>query len=188
MVRSRGPISDESSYADGERRYRRTAAGYDAVSLPENETLGRQERRARQYYRVLLDGSETTVVRTVPGEPRRYVVNVQGTPAPGIRLYTATAHVAPNGIVYFYSGSYCVTSFGRNATETCYTLTMQYRRLGETVVEAPAWYQEPTDAPSSTPTEPPSSTPTDTPSPSPTVSPGTATATPVSTTDTRPTD
>jgi hypothetical protein len=176
-VGSRGPIADRSSYADGDRRYHRTSVGYDAEPLPANETLGLHERRARQYVRVLLDGMETSIVRSRLGEPRLYVVDVQGTPARGVRNYTATAHVGPDGVVYYYSGSYCITSFGSDAAETCYSLTMRYRRLGATAVEAPAWYRRHTLTTTLTTTEttrPPTNsssnrsadTPTDTSSPS----------------------
>jgi hypothetical protein len=43
----------------------------------------------------------------------------------------------------YYSGSYCYVPFrGADAGETCLSLTMQYRDVGETTVDRPAWYAE----------------------------------------------
>lgn len=141
FLNSRGPISSRSSYADGERLYRPTADGFDAEPISERGGVGRHEGRAQQYYRILLDGQETSLVRTVLDTPRLYVVNIEGTRASTVRNYTATAHVAPNGVVHYYSGSYCFVPLGdAGSIGTCISLTMQYQAVGETTVEPPQWY------------------------------------------------
>ncbi len=143
FLTSRGPVAFRSSYADGERLHRPAADGIDSSSIEQRGPLGLQEERASQYYAILLAGEETSVVRTILGDPRLYVVDIDGTAASTVRNYTATAHVAPDGTVVYYSGSYCYVSFRSDETrETCLRLTMQYRNLGGTTVEPPAWYAE----------------------------------------------
>jgi hypothetical protein len=145
---SRGPIA-RPSYADGERRYRLTADGIEATPIDPNESVGRQTSRARTYYGTLLDGQETSIVRTWLEGTRLYVVRVEGTRSPVVRNYTATAHVTPEGVVRYYSGSYCLASFDSAArSESCFSVTMRYRDVDETTVEPPSWYtdREPTSA------------------------------------------
>jgi hypothetical protein len=138
----RGPVGSRPAYADGTKRYQPTAIGLENTTV-EGGDLGRQENRARQYYGILLDGQNTSIVRTVLGGLRLYVVDIEGTSAVTVRNYTATAHVSPEGIVYYYSGSYCLASFGRDdVRELCLSITMQYRDVGETTVDPPPWYTE----------------------------------------------
>ncbi|AUV83188.1 hypothetical protein C2R22_17330 [Salinigranum rubrum] len=156
FLSSRGPVAFRSSYADGERLYRPATDGIDSSSIEQRGPVGLQEERASQYYALLLDGEETSVVRTILGDPRLYVVDIRGTSASTVRNYTATAHVAPDGTVVYYAGSYCYVAFrGDETRETCLRLTMQYRNVGGTTVEPPAWYVG--EASVGTPTERPSS-------------------------------
>ena len=146
---SRGPVAVGPSYADGERRYRPTDEGVAASTVELDDGVGPQESRARRFLGVLLDGRETSIVRTILGGQRLYVVDIEGTTESTIRRYNATAHVAPDGVVYYYSGSYCLVPMRSTAvSEVCLSLTMQYRDVGETVVEPPSWYtdREPTSA------------------------------------------
>jgi hypothetical protein len=141
FLSSRGPVSSRSSYADGERRYQPTAGGVESAPVEQRGPTGPQAARASQYYGVLLDAEQTSVVRTVLGEPRLYVVDIEGAGSDGVRNYTATAHVQPNGRIVYYTGSYCYVSFrGDDTRETCLSLTMQYRNVGQTTVEPPTWY------------------------------------------------
>lgn len=167
---SRGPIAPSSSYADGDRRYQWTADGIESEPVAENGVLGRPERRASRYYGVLLDGQVTSHVRTIFDQPRLYVVDIQGAPAFSVRNYTATAHVAPDGFVRYFSGSYCLVSFRANTPDTCVSLTMQYRLTPDVTVEPPAWYRP--DA---------AATPTPKPTPSTTVTSNASTAAPTET-------
>ncbi|WP_152043169.1 hypothetical protein [Salinigranum salinum] len=138
----RGPVDSRPAYADGTKRYQPTATGLENTTI-EDDDAGRQQSRARQYYGILLDGQETSVVRTLLGGPRLYVVDIEGTSAVTVQNYTATARISPEGIVYYYSGSYCLASFGRDdVRELCLSITMQYRNVGETTVEPPPWYTE----------------------------------------------
>ncbi|WP_318568077.1 hypothetical protein [Salinigranum marinum] len=146
---SRGPVAVGPSYADGERRYRPTDEGVAASAVELDDGVGPQESRARRFLGVLLDGQETSIVRTILGGQRLYVVDIEGTTESTIRRYSATAHVAPDGVVYYYSGSYCLVPMRSTAvSEVCLSLTMQYRDVGGTVVEPPSWYteREPTSA------------------------------------------
>jgi hypothetical protein len=146
---SRGPVAVGPSYADGERRYRPTADGVAASAVELDDGVGPQESRARRFLGVLLDGRETSIARTILGGQRLYVVDVEGTTESTIRRYNATAHVAPDGVVHYYSGSYCLVPMRSTAvSEVCLSLTMQYRDVGETIVEPPSWYteREPTSA------------------------------------------
>jgi hypothetical protein len=147
-LETRGPVADRPAYADGAKRYHPTADGLDAAALGSYGGVGRQEARARQYFGALLDAEETSVVRTILGGPRLYVVGLSGVGAPTVRNYTATAHVAPDGVVYYYSGSYCLAPFDDDASETCVSVTMRYRNVGGTTVEPPSWFtsREPTSA------------------------------------------
>jgi hypothetical protein len=138
----RGPIGSQPAYADGARRYQPTADGLENTTVEDGD-VGRQETRARRYYGILLDGQDTSIVRTILGGSRLYVVDIEGTSAVTVRNYTATAHISPEGIVYYYSGSYCLASFGReDPRELCISITMQYRDVGETTVEPPSWFTE----------------------------------------------
>jgi hypothetical protein len=146
---TRGPIPGQPSYADGERHYRLTSDGIVNRTIERDGEVGRQESRAQRYLAVLLHGEETAVVRTVLGGPRLYVVDIRGAEAPSVRNYTATAHVAPDGVVRYYSGSYCLVPMsGSSTSETCVSFTMRYRSVGDTVVQPPSWYtaREPTSA------------------------------------------
>jgi hypothetical protein len=142
FLTSRGPVAYRPSYADGERRYRPTVEGVDSTPLEQRGPTGLQEARASQYYGILLDGEETSVVRTILGDPRLYVVDITGANTSTVRNYTATAHVAPDGTVRYYAGSYCYRSFRSDTREVCLSLTMQYRDVGETTVEPPIWYTD----------------------------------------------
>lgn len=159
---ARGPVAYRSSYADGDRLYRPTPDGVDSTSIEQRDPVGLQEARASQYYGILLTGEETSVVRTILGEPRLYVVDINGTAASSIRRYTATAHVAPDGLITYYSGSYCFAAYRDDGTrDTCITLTLQYRNVGQTSVAPPAWYtnaSEPASPTTTTPTTTPTAT------------------------------
>ena len=140
---TRGPIPGQPSSAAGERRYRLTSIGIVNRTIERNEGIGRQEFRAQRYLSVLLRGEETAVVRTVLGGPRLYVVDIRGAEAPSVRNYTATAHVTPDGVVQYYSGSYClVPRSGSSTSEICVSLSMRYTDVDDTVVRPPSWYTE----------------------------------------------
>jgi hypothetical protein len=146
---TRGPIPGRPSYADGERHYRLTSGGIVNETIEHDGGLGRQESRAQRYLGVLLQGEETRIIRTVLGGPRLYVVDIRGADAPSVRNYTATAHVTPDGVVRYYSGSYClVPRSGSSTSEICVSFSMRYTDVDETVVRPPPWYtaREPTSA------------------------------------------
>ena len=182
----RGPLSSWPAYTDGERRYRLTADEVDVTELQNDTDTGRPAARARQYVLGFVNGREMSVGRTVSGGPRRYVVDIEGTNTSGIQNYTATAHVSSEGLVYFFSGSYCLTPVDNDSREVCLALTMRYADVGATTVEPPSWYTawNATTA-TATPTGVSNSssnvtaTPTPTPS-SPSTPAGTATPTPAS--------
>jgi hypothetical protein len=182
FLTARGPVAYRPSYADGERRYRPTVEGVDSTPLEQRGPTGLQEARASQYYGILLDSEETSVVRTILGDPRLYVVDIAGANTSTVRNYTATAHVAPDGTVRYYAGSYCYRSFRNDTREVCLSLTMQYRDVGETTVEPPRWYADAEEtSPRATPgegteTATPAATGTDTDAPT-----ATPTATPAAT-------
>ncbi|WP_380679571.1 hypothetical protein [Salinigranum sp. GCM10025319] len=136
---TRGPVARMPSYADGERRYRLATDGVETADLDDAD-VGRQAARARQYFGVLLAGREMSVGWIVRGGPRRYVVDIDGTNASAVRNYSATVHVAPDGSVRYYSGSYCLASMSGEFGDICLSFTMRYSQVGETTVEPPPWY------------------------------------------------
>ena len=136
---TRGPVARMPSYADGERRYRLATDGVE-TSDPDDADVGRQAARARQYFGVLLAGREMSFGRAVRGGPRRYVVDIEGTNASAVRNYSATVHVAPDGSVRYYAGSYCLASMSGEFSDICLSLTMRYSQVGETTVEPPPWH------------------------------------------------
>ena len=178
----RGPLSSWPAYADGERRYRLTADEVDVTELADDTDTGEPAARARQYVLGFVNGREMSVGRTVSGGPRRYVVEIEGTNTSGIRNYTATAHVSSEGLVYFFSGSYCLTPVDDDRRQVCLSLTMRYADVGATTVEPPSWYTA-WNTTTATPTEVSNATSTASPTPTPSSSSppaGTATPTPAS--------
>jgi hypothetical protein len=109
------PVATRPSYADGERRYRPSAADGAVVtrSIGDVPPAGEQGWRASRYLRWCLSARSSTVERTVGDTAHPItVVALNGSSDPSVERYAARARVTADGFVRSLSVSYVLATRG----------------------------------------------------------------------------